>query len=52
VGCLMSLWGFCEIFGVAVEIIWDVWCCCGDSVRYLVLLWRLCGMFSVAVGII
>jgi hypothetical protein len=27
------------MFGVALEILWDVWWCCGDSVGCLVSLW-------------
>jgi hypothetical protein len=43
---------FCGIFGVAVEIIQDVWCCYGDSMGYLVLLWKLYRMFGVAMEIL
>jgi hypothetical protein len=52
VGCLLLLWRFCRIFGVALEILWDVWCCSGDSVGYFVLLWRFCEMFGVAMEIL
>jgi hypothetical protein len=49
------------MFGVALEILWDVWWYYGDSVRYLgflwrlgclVLLWRFCGIFDVGLEIL
>jgi hypothetical protein len=40
------------MFGVALKILWDVWCCRGDSVECLVLLWRFYGMFGVALEIL
>jgi hypothetical protein len=52
VRCLVLLWRFCRKFGVVLEILWDVWCCSGDSVCCLVLLWSFCRMFGVALKIL
>jgi hypothetical protein len=42
---------FYGLSGVAVDILWDVWCCSGDSMGFLVVLWGFCRVFTLPIGI-